>query len=160
MSANPSPKPLPPDFEELEFKIVEEGWNEYELDDGARVKGRIFLAKIMRDPNDPKQMSFDISPPKWSVYAATALRGAPSTELIKDLNKQKTANKYKVHIDRSHEPWNIYTILRTGQEIKIKLAVDEVNRFKDAYDQNGLPFYQVPNGIAVSMKGNQPHQGQ
>ena len=159
MSANPS-KQLPPDFEELEFKVEEEDWNEYELEDSVRIKGRIFLAKIMRDPNDPQKMSFDISPPKWSVYAGTPLRGKPSAELLKDPTKQKTADKYKVHIDRSHEPWNIYRILRTGQEIKIKLAVDEVNRFKDSYDQNGLPFYQVPNGIAVSLKGNQPHQGQ
>jgi len=154
------PPPLPADYEELEFKIEEEDWNDYELADGARLKGRTILAKIMRDPNDPKKISFDLAPPKWTVYAPAHLRGKPSLELIKDPTKQKTHEKYKVHIDKSHEPWNIYRILRTGQEIKIKLAVDEVNRFKDAFDQNGSPFYQVPNGIAVSMKGNQPQQGQ
>ena len=154
------PPPLPADYEELEFKIEEEDWNDYELADGARIKGRIILAKIMRDPNDPKKISFDLAPPKWAVYAPPHLRGKPSVELIKDPTKQKTYEKYKVHIDKSHEPWNIYRILRTGQEIKIKLAVDEINRFKDAFDQNGSPFYQVPNGVAVSMKGNQPKQGQ
>lgn len=154
------PPPLPADYEELEFKIEEEDWNDYELSDGARVKGRIILAKIMRDPNDPKKLSFDLAPPKWTVYAPPHLRGKPSLELIKDPTKQKTHEKYKVHIDKSHEPWNIYRVLRTGQEIKIKLAVDEINRFKDAFDQNGSPFYQVPNGIAVSVKGNQPKQGQ
>jgi hypothetical protein len=159
MTTSPPPS-LPPDYEELEFKIEEEEWNEYELEDGVRIKGRIFLAKIMRDPNDPKKMNFDILPPKWSVYAPTPLRGIPSIELIQDPMKQKDAEKYRVRITRSHEPWNLYKILRTGQEIKIKLAVDEVLRFKDAYDQNGTPFYSVPNGVAITIKDNQPQHGQ
>jgi len=40
------------------------------------------------------------------------------------------------------------------------LTVDEINRFKDAFDQNGSPFYQIPNGVAVSLKENQPLKGQ
>lgn len=160
MSDPPKPSPLPPDFEDLEFKVEEEDWNEYELEDGVVIKGRTFVAKIMRDPNDPKKMNFDLAPPKWAVFAPPHLRGKPSLELLKDPSKQKTAETYKVHIDKSHEPWNIYRILRTGQELKIKMAVDEVIRFKDAFDQNGCPFYRVPNGIAVSVKGNQPQQGQ
>jgi hypothetical protein len=156
---NPQGSPLPDDFEEMEFKIVDEDWNEYELEDGVRIKGRIFLAKIMRDPNDPNKLNFDITPPKWSVYAPPHLRGKPSMELLKDPTKQQTHNKYKVHIDRNHEPWNVYTILRTGQELKIKLTVDEILRFDNAYDRNGVPFYSVPNGIAVAIKGNQPKQG-
>lgn len=158
-SPNPPPS-LPPDYEELDFKIEEEDWNVYELDDGVIVKGRVFLVKIMRDPNDPKKMNFDISQPSWTVYATTPFRGTPSMELIRDPVKQKIAEKYKVHINKSHEPWNIYRILRNGQEIKIKLAVDEILRFKDAYDQNGCPFYRVPNGITISIKGNEPQQGQ
>jgi len=153
------PSPLPNDYEEMEFKIEEEDWNEYELDDDARIKGRVFLAKISRDPNDPNKMNFDITPPKWAVYAPAHLRGSPTVNLLKDPAKQKDHKKYKVHINRNHEPWNVYRILRTGQEVKIKLTVDEVLRFDNAYDQNGSPFYSVPNGIAISLKGNQPHQG-
>lgn len=151
---------LPPDFEELEFRIEEEEWNEYELDNGIKIKGRVLLGKIIRDPNDPKKMNFDISPPKWVVYAPTQFRGIPSVELLKDPAKQKTAEKFRMHIDRSHEPWNRYTILRTGQEVKVKLTVDEIYRFSDAFDHNGCPFYQVPNGIQISVKESQLQQGQ
>ena len=158
-SSPKQPPPLPSDYEEMEFKIEEEDWNEYELADDVRVKGRIFLAKIMRDPNDPKKMNFDITPPKWAVFAPPHLRGTPSLELIKDRDKQQSHKKYKVHIDKNHEPWNVYRILRTGQEVKIKLTIDEVNRFDNAYDQNGSPFYSIPNGIAITMKGNKPQQG-
>jgi len=157
--STPAPS-LPPDYEEMEFNVEEEEWNEYELEDGVRIKGRIILAKIMRDPNDATKMSFDMAPPKWVVYAPTQLRGTPSIDLIKDVNRQKTAEKFRMRITRSHEPWNRYRILRTAQEVKIKLTVDEILRFTDAFDQNGCPFYQVPNGVAVNIKGNQPQQGQ
>lgn len=157
---NPTtPPPLPNDYEEMEFNVEEEDWNEYELNDGVRIKGRVFLAKIIRDPNDPKRMNFDITPPKWSVYAPPHLRGSPSLELLQDLQKQKDHKKYKVHIDKNHEPWNIYRILRTGQEVKIKLTIDEILRHDNAFDQNGCPFYSVPNGLTVSVKDNQPQQG-
>ena len=63
MAQNPS-NPLPIDYEEMEFEIIDEDWNRYELEDGITIKGRVILGKIMRDPNDPKKMSFDITPPK------------------------------------------------------------------------------------------------
>lgn len=43
----------PRDFDELEFSIEEERWNEYELNDGARVQGRVVLTKILRDLTIP-----------------------------------------------------------------------------------------------------------
>lgn len=160
MSQNPSRSSLPPDFQEMEFTIEEEEWNEYELDDGVTIKGRLFLGKVIRDPNDPKKMNFDIAPPKWVVYSPTQLRGTPSLELLKDPVKQKEAKKYRAHVKRSHEPWNRYRIIQTAQEVKIKLTVDEILRFEDAYDQKGCPFYSIPNGVAISIKGNEPHHGQ
>ncbi len=156
--SKPQPS-LPEDYEEMDFKVEEEDWNEYELEDGVTVKGRIFLAKIIRDPNDPKKMNFDITPPKWAVFAPPPLRGKPSLELIKDTTKQQSHKKYKVHINKNHEPWNVYRILRTAQEVKIKLTIDEVNRFDNAFDQSGCPFYSIPNGLAIAIKGNQPQQG-
>ncbi len=36
---------MPRDFEEMEFTIENEEWNEYELKDGVRIRGRIILTK-------------------------------------------------------------------------------------------------------------------
>lgn len=152
--------PLPVDYEEMEFEIIDESWNRYELDKGVTIKGRVILGKLMRDPNDPKKVSFDITPPKWAVYSPVHLRGNPTTELLNDQSKQKDFPKHKVKININHEPWNVYRILRTGQELKIKLTIDDIFRFTDAYDQNGSPFYNIPNGIAIAIKENKPEQGQ
>jgi len=59
MSQPPSqPSKLPDDYEEMEFTIEDEGWNEYELKDGVRIRGRVVLQKVIRDPNNPNLFNF------------------------------------------------------------------------------------------------------
>lgn len=147
--------PLPPDYEEMEFAVESEDWNEYELKDGMMIKARIFLVKLVRDPNNPSNMIFESSPPKWVIYAPAHLRGKPSTDLEGVISR----GRYKVPVNKTHEPWNVYKILRTGQEIKLKLAIDEVFRYKDAYDAGGCPIYNIPSGTSVLLKDNRPDQG-
>ena len=38
----------PQDFEVLDFEIVEENWNEYEIGDGNRLKARLVLTRLFQ----------------------------------------------------------------------------------------------------------------
>jgi len=137
---------MPIDFEEMEFTIENEEWNEYELKDGARIRGRIILKKIIRDPYNPNTFSFDFSNPAWVVSAPTALRGEPSLGRL-----EKDSSKFEVHVNRNHEPWNVYRIVKTDQKVKVKLTATEVNRLADKYDKRGLPVYDVPNRVSFDI---------
>ena len=151
---------MPKDFEELEFSVEQEEWNRYELKDGVTIRGRIFLSRIKRNPYNPQDMSFDFSIPLWVVSASPALRGEPDTRpSMEKQADQASSPKYEVHINNSHEPWNVYRILKTGQKLKIKLTIQEINRFTDKFDQHGMPSYNVPHGVAVSLSKNQPVKG-
>ncbi len=147
----PSKNPMPIDFEEMEFTIENEEWNEYELKDGARIRGRIILNKIIRDPYNPNTFSFDFSRPVWVVSAPIALRGESNWNGIK-----KDSSKFEVHVNRNHEPWNVYRIVKTDQKVKVKLTATEVNRLVDKYDKRGLPVYDIPNQVSfnISQKKN------
>ncbi len=138
---------MPIDFEEMEFTIENEEWNEYELKDGARIRGRIILKKIIRDPYNPNTFSFDFSQPAWVVFAPTALRGESN---LGNLEKD-SREKFEVHVNKNHEPWNVYRIVKTGQKLKVKLTATEVNRWADKYDNNGLPVYDIPNRISFDL---------
>ncbi len=142
----PSKNPMPRDFEEMEFTIEDEDWNEYELKDGTRIRGRIILKKIIRDPYNPNVFSFDFSQPIWVVFAPTALRGEPNLDRLK-----KDSEKFEVHVNRNHEPWNIYRIAKTDQKLKVKLTATEVNRLVDKFDKNGLPVYEIPNRVSFDI---------
>ena len=155
-SQPPPPKSMPLDFEDLDFTIQSEEWNEYELKDGAIIRGRIFLSRIQRDPYDPKNMALDFSTPTWIVRAPTSMRG--QTNIVQ--GQPITGEKYEVHVDKSHEAWNVYRIIKTGQKLKIKLAVNEVNKFIDKFDLKGMPIYDVPNGVTVILSEPEPKKGQ
>jgi len=114
----PSKKPMPSDFEEMEFTVENEEWNEYELKDGARIRGRIILKKIIRDPYNPNVFSFDFSQPIWVVFAPTALRGEPNLDRL----EKDSSEKFEVHVNKNHERCNVYRIVKTEQKLKVKLT--------------------------------------
>jgi len=142
---------MPIDFEEMEFTIENEEWNDYELKDGVRIRGRIILNKIIRDPYNPNTFSFDFSKPIFVVFAPMASRGESNWK-----GAEKDVNKFEVHVDRNHEPWNVYRIVKTDQKVKVKLTAREVNRWVDKYDKRGLPVYDIPNQVSfdISQKKN------
>jgi hypothetical protein len=143
------------EFEELDFLIEEEGWNEHELADGSRIKARTFLKKIIRDPNDPNNYRFDIQRPIYVVYAPPQNRGERNNP-PKMEESSRLAN-YEVRTIRNDEPWNRYRILRTGQTIRLRLTVTEFRRVTDRFDGEGLPFYKVTSGPTVVV--NPPADG-
>ena len=138
---------MPIDFEEMEFTIENEEWNEYELKDGVKIRGRIILNKIIRDPYNPNTFSFDIAKPIWSVFAPIALRGEPNFDRL----EKDSSKKFEVHVDRNHEPWNVYRIVKTDQKVKVKLTATEVNRLEDKFDARGLPVYDIPNRVSCDI---------
>jgi len=147
MSNPPQRAPMPDDFEELDFEVVEEHWNEYELPDGTRIHGRIFLKKLVRDPNDPNNMNISTSTPTWSVYANPANRGERNN--VPQPHEYTTLPQHEVMPTSNNERFNIYRILRGGQTIRIRLTVARVTRITDRFDHEGLPFYIINSGPIV-----------
>jgi len=65
--------------------------------------------------------------------------------------REDSSEKFEVHVDRNHEPWNVYRIVKTDQKLKVKLTAREVNRWADKYDSRGLPVYDIPNNVSVDI---------
>ncbi len=159
MSQNPNlpGRPvLPDDFEELDFTIEEEHWNEYELNDGSRIKSRMILQKITADPNNPNLFDFDIGPLISSVYSHPTNRGprnqAPRPEEF------NTLPNFEVRAVRSDEQWNIYRISRSGRLVRLRATLTRIRRIADKFDNDGLPFYLIDIGpmIVVDRPTQQP----
>jgi hypothetical protein len=145
---------LPDEFEELEFDIVKEFWNEYDVEDNhinSHIKARSILRKIYRDPHSRDQYIFDLNPPIVTIYSPVAGRGeknnAPTPE------QYDTLPSYEVTIQRNDEKWNRYRILKTGQEIKTRLIANEIRRITDRYYNDGSPFYLVYFGSPSIIVG-------
>ena len=149
---NPGATGLPNEFEELDFEIVNEHWNVYELTDGITIKSRIVLKKIVVDPNDPNKYSFDIQPIISAVYAPLALRGEKNN--VPKPEEYNTIASYEVEPQRSDERFNVYRILKSGHVFKLKLVVTKFLRLSDRFDKDGLPFYILNHGPMIVMEKN------
>lgn len=147
MSAPPPKNSFPSDFQELDFEIVEEHWNEYQLPDDTRIKGRIFLTKLIRDPNNPNNINISTSTPTWTVYANHPNRGERNNAPRPD--EYSTLPQHEVMPTSNNEKFNIYRIQRNGQIIRIRLTVATINRLIDRFDNEGLPFFVINSGPII-----------
>ena len=145
----------PQDYEILDFEIVEESWNEYELADGNRIKGRIIITRVFQifDKNKQNQeTSYLAEKQKFFVtFAPSSNRHTPN--MPKELDLEKAA-KVPVKVISNNEKWSIYRIAKNGEILKAKLIVDEVHKIDGIYDNYGLPLYQINSAELVMPSKN------
>lgn len=158
-------------FDEVNFDIEKEGWNQYELMDGRHrvtLRMRVILTKILR----PKIMPIDEPPiigiPKEAQPSKKVSRdefqmtfqnivvvsdcpaelmGTPTPPIPpSELNELATED---IEFTPFNEEWNIYTLPDSGVKLKIKLIVSSVAKANGHYDQLGYPFYIIQSTNAV-----------
>ena len=75
----------PKDFENLEFESIDEKWNEYEPQNGTKVRGRILVTRFFKDPRNPDPNMYSLSSKNIFVVDAPVLqRNDPSPPLTLD----------------------------------------------------------------------------
>lgn len=151
------------DLDNLEFNVIKEGWNEYELKDGTKIRGRMFLTRISENKNAPKPQ--DLKPGEqvvdyqfqiqkhFEVFAPKHLLGSPTLPLP---TPDAITDDMKQEVDpiTHSEPWNTYEILKNGSILRAKLVVSEFYKIKDKFDGLGQPYYLMKNGPIFDAKMN------
>jgi len=148
LPVGPVPRPSPKDTEVLEFEVIEEKWNKYDLVGQTVLKGRLVLTRIARPKFGPVGQYEITAQAVFAVSAPPEKRGDPMQ--LPPPSDWANLPKEPVKILTTSEPWNKYRISKTGDVLQIKLVVTEVFRIKDHYDQFGEPFYVVTSGPLVS----------
>jgi hypothetical protein len=150
------------DLDNIEFKIIKEVWNEYELKDGTKIKGRMFLTRIIEDKNSPKpqlkpgeqviDLRFSFAK-HFETFAPKDQLGAPTIPLpqIDQINQD---DLQEVDPITHSEPWNVYEIIKNGTVVKAKLVVSEFFKIKNKFDNLGQPYYLMKNGPVFDVKPN------
>ena len=150
------------DLDNLDFKVIKEIWNEYELKDNTKIRGRMFLTRISENKNKPRPATtnpkdqfvdyqfsfskhFEVFAPKDQVRTPTK---------IPNVNEISQDKKIEVDPLTMSEPWNIYEVVKNGTIIKAKLVVSEIFRVDGVYDQFGQPYYILKNGPVFDAKIN------
>lgn len=126
----------------INFKATHEDWSEYKLKDGAILKARFILNKLLAtgnyDVRDHPQ--YDIN----STYAVgilvpEKLRGNPSQEKPSLDELERSIVEDNIAFEVVKEGWNTYE-LENGAKLSVKLTLTYISR-TNKLDSRGEPIY-------------------
>ena len=135
----------------LDFKVIKEFWDMYQLTDGTRLKNRVILTgvkKLINDskkttdniPNRGNEYEFDFQSIQSFIFSNKS-KGSSHT---KTYTKQELELSYKIEtpFNTISEKWNEYIINDDGTRLKLKSTVTQIQK-SDIVLQNGDPIYNV-----------------
>ncbi len=140
-------------FQEVDFEVENEPWNVYAVEDGAIVRMKSVLIKVVRllkpiDPSIPfgaeTQNIAAVRVPLGYKYLGTQSDRIYSQE---ELNKAPSIDmKYEV----LKEDWNLYR-LQDDSQLKVKTVVARIRRITNLFDKHGIPMYLVDSSSVVNF---------
>jgi hypothetical protein len=152
------------DYSLLDFKVVREHWDVYELNDGTRLKNRVILtgvkkskpgmgSKGQKDNNNNNQSNeyeFDFQSLQSFIFSGKS-RGERHNNLYQKEELEASYTKDMPYSTVS-EKWNEY-VLSDDTKVKLKSTINEIKK-STIFLHNGDPIYNVK--IRVLSKVTRP----
>ncbi len=139
----------------VDFEVIREPWNEYSLQDGAYIKSRNIVVKILKkDAGVGTGSSYGIEVQNITVTLNTSeeLRGTPDTKAYSPEELASSIIKDDLDYKTLSEEWCEY-FTDDGTKIRLKSTVTKIS-LTDKHDKDGNPIYlvQFSNLIQVTPK--------
>ena len=134
----------------IDFEIIKEPWNKYQISDNSILKTRTILKKIDRVMEGDK-ISFTMDAQTLTViYADPTLKGTPNPKPVTNEEMMKSIDKPDMRYDTSSQEFNEY-LLDDGTKIKIFSNVTAVSR-TTLKDIHGDPVYRIQSANNIEIK--------
>jgi hypothetical protein len=133
----------------LDFKVIKEFWDSYDLTDGTKLKNRVILTGVKKpyrnnaiNDNKLNEYEFDFQSIQSFIFSKKS-KGNPHIKLY---TKQELDLSYTIEVafNTISEKWNEYTINdnKTKLKLKLKSTVTQIQK-SNIVLQNGDPIYNV-----------------
>lgn len=142
---------LKPDEVELDFEIVKEPWNKYNLVDGSNLKMKYILKKVRRRIPEQGKPSYGLKSQNLieAYNVPKSLRGPPAKVPLPP-SGLKSAKKQEVGFTTLIEEWAEY-LVEDGTRIRAKCSLIEVFRTEKT-NPEGEPIYLANHSITLNIK--------
>jgi hypothetical protein len=134
---------------QLDFDVIREPWNKYQIADGAFLKTKLVITRIRkRQTSDNKaDYSFDMQP--ILVILSDEL-GTPDPKNYSPEELQATVVKDDIRYDTISEEWNEY-VIDDGSRLRIKSTVTRVGK-TSLYGNDGTPQYWIESNQIAHVR--------
>jgi len=132
----------------IQFKIINEPWNEYKLEDGSTLRVKVVLTGIIKENENEFSLQttpvFGVIPnPKYISISSPPLKPEEKLESYIEAEDLKPLEKTDL--------WNEYELPTENMILSIKGEVVSVSR-TSRHDQRGIPIYMVNVQLLVKHK--------
>lgn len=147
--------PLPTDIEQklVDFKIIQENWNKYELDDGSIISTKFILSQIVKTEEPAPQdddLNLGFMEPRTltTVYAPIDKRGTPDRNYsVPELEKFVINKDCKIKNKTINDP-TIY--MTESMLIFVYNVLDRIEK-TSKFSVTGMPHYIVRTKNQIMM---------
>lgn len=140
---------------ELDFEVLREPWNKYNLRDGSNIKSRYVMTKVKkREPTskEDEKTAYGIEGQNITITynVPEELEGPPSKQRYGPRELSRSIVEDDVGYSTLSEEWNEY-IVEDGTRIRVKDTIVKVSRTNKT-DKNGDPIYLVQHSTLVDVR--------
>ena len=125
----------------IEFEIIKESWNKYQLQDNSVLKTRIVLKSVRRTTKENAAQYLVDTQTFTIVYADPTLRGNANPNRVSNHEILSSMEVEDMHYDGLAQDSNEYK-LDDGTKIKIHNNIASISR-SSLKDRHGDPIYSV-----------------
>lgn len=138
--------------QDIEFKVVREKWNEYRLSDGAILRAKLILGKVLAPPGvaleDTDVLNFQTQN-MIIAYVPSKMKGTP---IGRPLTPQELQDSVTDDLDfkQTREAVNEY-MLPNNTIIRLRLMLTRVAK-TDKFTPDGTPIYVTGTQVVPQIK--------
>jgi len=133
---------------EIDFDIIQEPWNSYELEEGILLKIRFILKKVIKEGTN-----YDYTLGSQNLTTVThvpgKLKGPKTNQQFSPEELESNIINENVSFNVLREGWNKY-IIEDGTRIRIKISLTKVSKTAK-FDKDGNPIYIVNTSTKVTI---------
>lgn len=134
----------------VDFEVIDEPWNKYELSDQSILKTRYILKTVHRSIVNGKNNYRGDGIPLTIILVPPKLKGRSDPKKYSPKELQANIDKEDMKFRIIHEEWNEY-LLDDCITIRMKSTMTNISRTKKR-DHNGDPIYNVDSNVLVQVK--------
>ena len=128
------------DYEYVKFDVLDEDWNEYEIEDGTKLRIKFVMIKILRKKTP---MGFDFRFNSNNIIDTYSPKiNEPSEKPYSPQELIDSIINPDIKFRQIKEVWNKYLIKSDKYEIMVKIVVTNIQK-TNKFDAFGDPFYNI-----------------